>query len=98
MKRKRAGAVRLSDHAYERWKLRVAPGVAPAKRASVADRIRRRIAAELKMGAEVNRIRPVDTNMYRSYSIREAEVFMLFVHLGLEGRLRERPGKIWGIK
>jgi len=94
VKRKRAGAVRLSDHAYERWKLRVAP----AKRASVADRIRRRIAAELKMGAEVNRIRPVDTNMYRSYSIREAEVFMLFVHLGLEGRLRERPGKIWGIK
>lgn len=51
MKRKRAGAVRLSDHAFERWKLRVAP----AKRASVADRIRRRIAAELKMGAEVNR-------------------------------------------
>jgi len=46
----------------------------------------------------VNRIRPVDTNMYRSYSVREAEVFMLFVHLGLEGRLRERPGKMWGIK
>ncbi len=51
MRRKRAGAVRLSDHAYERWKLRVAP----AKRASVADRIRRRIAAELKLGAETNR-------------------------------------------
>lgn len=55
MRRKRAGAVRLSDHAYERWELRVAPGVAPAKRASVADRIRRRIAAELKNGAEVNK-------------------------------------------
>ena len=52
MRRKRAGAVRLSDHAFERWKLRVA---ASAKRASVADRIRRRIAAELKNGAEVNK-------------------------------------------
>ncbi len=52
MKRKRAGAVRLSDHAYERWGLRVGGN---AKRASVADRIRRRIAAELKLGAEVNR-------------------------------------------
>ncbi len=51
VKRRKAGAVRLSDHAFERWKLRVAP----AKRASVADRIRRRIAAELKLGAEVNR-------------------------------------------
>ncbi len=50
MRRKR-GPVRLSDHAYERWKLRVGP----ASRNSVADRIRRRIAAELKMGAEVNR-------------------------------------------
>ena len=52
MRRKRAGAVRLSDHAYERWKLRVA---ASAKRTSVAARIRRRIAAELKLGAEVSR-------------------------------------------
>ena len=51
MKRKRAGAVRLSDHAYERWKLRVGP----ASKNSVADRIRVRIAAELKNGAEVNR-------------------------------------------
>ncbi len=52
MRRKRAGAVRLSDHAFERWKLRVA---ASAKQTSVAARIRRRIAAELKLGAEVNR-------------------------------------------
>ena len=52
VRRKRAGAVRLSDHAYERWKLRVA---ASAKQTSVAARIRRRIAAELKNGAEVNR-------------------------------------------
>ena len=52
MRRKRAGAVRLSDHAYERWGLRVGGN---AKRTSVAARIRRRIAVELKLGAEVNR-------------------------------------------
>ncbi len=51
MRRKRAGAVRLSDHAFQRWKLRVGP----ASKNSVADRIRRRIAAELKNGAEVNK-------------------------------------------
>ena len=50
MRRKRAGAVRLSDHAYERWGLRVGGN---AKRTSVAARIRRRIAVELKLGAEV---------------------------------------------
>lgn len=52
VKRKRAGAVRLSDHAYERWGLRVGGN---AKRTSVAARIGHRIAAELKMGAETNR-------------------------------------------
>jgi len=51
VRRKKAGAVRLSDHAYERWKLRVGP----ASKNSVANRIRRRIASELKLGAEVNR-------------------------------------------
>ena len=46
----------------------------------------------------VERIRPVDTKIthYQPYSVREAETFMLLMHLGLEGRLRERPGKIWG--
>jgi len=51
VKRKRAGNVRLSDHAYERWKLRVS---SYARKSEVANRIKARIAAELKNGAEVN--------------------------------------------
>lgn len=51
MRRKRAGAARLSDHAFQRWKLRVGP----ASKNSVADRIGHRIATELRLGAEVNR-------------------------------------------
>lgn len=48
--RRRRGPVRLSAHAFERWKLRVGP----AKRASIATKIKARIAVELKLGAEVN--------------------------------------------
>ena len=33
-----------------------------------------------------------------SYAEREAEVFMLLMHLSLEGRLPERPGKVWGFE
>lgn len=51
MTRLRAGNVKLSSHAFERWKLRVS---SQAKRKDVALKIRRRIATELKNGAEVN--------------------------------------------
>ncbi len=52
VRRLRAGNVRLSGHAYERWGLRVGGN---AKRASIATKIKARIATELKLGAEVNR-------------------------------------------
>jgi hypothetical protein len=44
--------VKLSGHAFERWKMRVS---SQAKRKEVVLKIRRRIATELKNGAEVNR-------------------------------------------
>lgn len=46
----------------------------------------------------VARLRPLDRSLYRSYAEREAEVFMLLMHLSLEGRLPERPGKVWGFE
>ena len=52
MRRKRAGAIRLSGHAYQRWRLRAG---GKATRGSVAAKIRGRIATELRLGAEVNR-------------------------------------------
>jgi len=43
----------------------------------------------------VERVRPPNSKDFREYSLREAEVLMLFVHLGLEGRLKKRPGAIY---
>ncbi len=51
MKRRR-GPVRLSDHAFHRWKLRVN---GKTKRTKIATKIRARIATELRLGAEVSR-------------------------------------------
>jgi len=48
-------------------------------------------------GEIVERIRP-NVGLYQPYDIRETEVAMLFIHLGLEGRLSKRPGAIYGIR
>lgn len=55
MRRIKAGQVYLSDHAYQRWQLRVEGGAKGLKRVEVAGKIRGRIATELKVGAEVSR-------------------------------------------
>lgn len=44
----------------------------------------------------VKRLRPVDTNLYQPYTEREAEVFLLLLHLSLEGKLKKRPGGVYG--
>ncbi len=44
----------------------------------------------------VEAVRPLDTSNFRRYDVREAEVLMLFVHLGLEGKLKKRLGAIYG--
>ncbi len=51
MKRLKAGNVKLSTHAYERWQQRVARRT---KRKDIVLKIRRRIAVELRAGAKVN--------------------------------------------
>ncbi len=48
-------------------------------------------------GEIVERIRP-NVGLYQPYDIREAEVAMLFIYLGLEERLSKRPGAIYGIR
>ncbi len=47
-------------------------------------------------GEIVERIRP-NVGLYQPYDIREAEVAMLFIYLGLEERLSKRPGAIYGM-
>ena len=52
MRRKRAGTIYLSDHAYRRWQLRVG---GKAKKSKIRADIRHRLMSELKLGADVNK-------------------------------------------